>query len=247
MNGYEYSILSGVMGVIIIVIIIAFAFAIFEIACRWKMYKKAGKDGWEAIIPFYSDYVLVQIAGLNWWWFLILILPTLIAYIAKDDNLTISILASLASLLASININYNISKKIHKDEFFAVLMVIFPAIMYPVIALTSSIRFDKSVVVSNNGLFNDDSNKNSNNNNSNANNMNTNTNANTNSTTNNTNTVNNNVNSVNSSASSVNANKPNSTSNTTEDLPKENNETKEEYPGLPKVKENPEDNENKNI
>jgi Na+/melibiose symporter-like transporter len=41
----------------------------------WKLYVKAGKPGWAAIIPFYNIYVLFEIAGMNGWMFLLLLIP----------------------------------------------------------------------------------------------------------------------------------------------------------------------------
>ena len=49
--------------------------AVFAIIAYWKMYKKAGKAGWASIVPFYHDYVLCEIAGMNGWMFLLSFVP----------------------------------------------------------------------------------------------------------------------------------------------------------------------------
>lgn len=49
--------------------------AVFTIIAYWKMYKKAGKAGWASIVPFYHDYVLCEIGGLNGWMFLLEFVP----------------------------------------------------------------------------------------------------------------------------------------------------------------------------
>lgn len=42
----------------------------------WKLFEKAGVDGWKAIIPFYSEYVLMtEIVGKPKWWFIYLVIP----------------------------------------------------------------------------------------------------------------------------------------------------------------------------
>lgn len=48
---------------------------IFGIVCMWKVFKKAGKKGWEAIIPIYNMVVLFQICGINPWILLLALIP----------------------------------------------------------------------------------------------------------------------------------------------------------------------------
>ncbi len=52
---------------LIVILIILISLIIFEIIAFWKFYQKCGRKGWESIIPFYSNLVLTEIAGLNWW------------------------------------------------------------------------------------------------------------------------------------------------------------------------------------
>ncbi len=41
----------------------------------WKIFQKAGKPGWAAIIPFYNYIVACEIVGKPIWWFLLMICP----------------------------------------------------------------------------------------------------------------------------------------------------------------------------
>ena len=78
--------LFATLGVFIFfVVALLIAYLIFYIIGKIKLFQKAGKNGWEAIIPFYSDWVLTEISGLAWYWFLFLIAPTIIGFI--DDDL----------------------------------------------------------------------------------------------------------------------------------------------------------------
>ena len=39
------------------------------------MFKKAGKHGWAALVPFYNSYVLMEIAWGNGWLMFLMLLP----------------------------------------------------------------------------------------------------------------------------------------------------------------------------
>lgn len=50
-------------------------FMIIIIAAMWKVYAKAGKPGWAAIIPFYNIWVLLEIIGRPGWWLILFFVP----------------------------------------------------------------------------------------------------------------------------------------------------------------------------
>lgn len=51
------------------------AFIVFYIFCMWKIFVKAGKPGWAAIIPIYSTLVMLEIIGRPWWYLLLMFVP----------------------------------------------------------------------------------------------------------------------------------------------------------------------------
>ncbi len=61
--------LSGGMLAVIIII------ALICVIAQWKVFTKAGKPGWAAIIPIYNIIVLLEIVGKPVWWFLLFFIP----------------------------------------------------------------------------------------------------------------------------------------------------------------------------
>lgn len=125
-------IISAVLGIFFVVFCIIFGVGfILTIIGKWKVFKKCGKQGWEAIIPFYSDYILCEIAGLEWWFFLI------INAVVICNVLLLSILsplAGLAALGAKFCANYNLAKKFSKDPVgYGIGLTILPFIFYPIL------------------------------------------------------------------------------------------------------------------
>lgn len=155
MNSSEIlsTILTGSLALIIIIGILLIAFYVFYIVCLWKLFKKAGKNGWEALIPFYNTYVLVEISGLNWWYFLIAISGNIISLINLDN---LSWITDIAGYAVNFFIFWNIAKKMHKEPVgIAILGTLFSGIMIPVLGLSKNFVYDSSVAVSPNGPIGD--------------------------------------------------------------------------------------------
>jgi hypothetical protein len=62
---------AAAAGVGIVFVIVYFAVILLMIASLWKVFVKAGKPGWAAIVPLYNIIVLIQIAGKPLWWIII--------------------------------------------------------------------------------------------------------------------------------------------------------------------------------
>ena len=95
--------------------IIALAVCIFLLVCEWKLFKKAGKPGWAAIIPFYNLYVLFDIIYGKGIKFLLLLVPIL--------NVIISVAVSIRT-----------AQVYGKGTGLGVLNLFFPFIVLPILA-----------------------------------------------------------------------------------------------------------------
>jgi len=58
------------------------AIGVFYLFCMWKIYVKAGKPGWAAIIPIYNILVQLEIVGRPWWYLLLMFVPLVNVVIA---------------------------------------------------------------------------------------------------------------------------------------------------------------------
>jgi len=63
------------IGTYIGIFILASPILILCYAGYWKLFQKAGRHGWEALIPFYSTYVMFKLSGRPAWWVIWLFLP----------------------------------------------------------------------------------------------------------------------------------------------------------------------------
>lgn len=140
---YDESVLAGILaasiGILVLFAIIGIAWIVFYVIGLWKVFVKAGKDGWKAIIPYYNTWVICEIVGLEWYWFLLTLLPTVFTIFGIDGLL--NTLASLVSLIANINIYYNLAKKFNKSNGWVVLSIFFGWITIPILGYSSSDQY----------------------------------------------------------------------------------------------------------
>ena len=65
----------------IVMWIIGLAIAVVTIIGMWKVFTKAGKEGWKSLIPVYNIYTLCEIIGVSPWWILIVFVGGLVCII----------------------------------------------------------------------------------------------------------------------------------------------------------------------
>ena len=63
-------------------ILIWLAVTVLMVASLWKIFVKAGKPGWAAIVPIYNLIILLEIAGKPLWWFLLMLVPIVNFFVA---------------------------------------------------------------------------------------------------------------------------------------------------------------------
>ena len=95
-------------------------FVVVAIVALWKVFTKAGVEGWKAIIPIYNGWVLAEIAGEPGWW----------AIVGLGGVIPIiGFVFGIAALVLYVLIALELAKKFGKDTVFAVFgLIIFSLI-----------------------------------------------------------------------------------------------------------------------
>lgn len=119
----------GIWIFLIIVILFALAAAIITLVGQWKMFKKAGKEGYIALIPVYSSIVEMQMAGLPLYYWFINYGTILFSCIPLIGGFIGMIFAYVFLFIK----NINLAKSFGKGAGFGVLMVFFPYVVYPIL------------------------------------------------------------------------------------------------------------------
>ena len=80
-DGSDAGMFAVMMGLFATYGLIMLIIGILSLIGMWKVYEKAGKPGWAAIVPFYNYLVLVDIVGRPVWWFFLLFIPVVNAVV----------------------------------------------------------------------------------------------------------------------------------------------------------------------
>ena len=132
-------------------IILTIILSIFTIIANWKLYKKAGKPGWASLVPIYNYVVLLQIAGLNWWYILYIVFG---AFVVPFTNVGFAVLYTLVGLYISFATYYNIGKKMKQSGIlYGFLGTFFNNLAILILGFSKKIEYDKSIEVNPNGPF----------------------------------------------------------------------------------------------
>ena len=103
---------GGASGMVVGLIQLAILIGI--IAGFWKVFEKAGKPGWAAIIPIYNLIVLLEIAGKPIWWIVLFLIPFV--------NFIIAILVGI-----------DVAKNFGKGTGFGIGLALLGFIFYPIL------------------------------------------------------------------------------------------------------------------
>ena len=95
--------------------IISLALCVFVLVCMWIVFRKAGKPGWAAIVPFYNLYVLFDITWGSGMRFLLLLIP-------------------IYNIVLGIQTCIKLAKAFGKSGGFAAGLVFLPYIFIPLLA-----------------------------------------------------------------------------------------------------------------
>ena len=74
--------------------LIILAFYVLIIVAQWKIFTKAGQEGWKALIPIYNVVVLYKIIGLSPW-LLLLYLLSVVPVVGWIISIALSIVSTV--------------------------------------------------------------------------------------------------------------------------------------------------------
>lgn len=109
-------VVAAIFGAFLIPLLII---SLILIISMWKIYTKAGKPGWAALIPIYNIIVLLEIIGKPLWWIVMFLIPC-------------------ANIIFAVWMTNLLSKSFGKSEGFTVGLILLPYVFYPILGFGSA-------------------------------------------------------------------------------------------------------------
>lgn len=113
---------EGVFAALGIMLVVYLAIAVFMIITMWKIFAKANKPGWAAIIPIYNIIVLLEVVGRPVWWILLMLIPCV--------NIVIGVILC-----------FDLAKSFGKDAAFGIGILLLGIVFLPILAFSSNIKY----------------------------------------------------------------------------------------------------------
>ena len=119
MYDYDSAAYAAAAGVLIVYYVIALALTVLLLVGFWKVFVKAGKPGWAAIVPFYNMYCMYEISFGNGWLFLLSFVPCV-------------------NIVMGIIMNVKLAQAFGQSGGFAVGLIFLPYIFVPMLGFGSA-------------------------------------------------------------------------------------------------------------
>ena len=123
------------------------------IIIHWRIYEKAGQQGWAAVIPIYSTIILMDIIRRprSWAWIILglglltsilnAVQPGTQGQNHQDPNMIISLLQLVAGLVLfyfTLRTMRDLARAFGHGRWFTAGLILFPYIFYPILAFGDS-------------------------------------------------------------------------------------------------------------
>lgn len=91
----------------------------FVLAALWRVFTKAGRPGWAAIVPVYNAYTLLKTVGRPGWWVVLLVIP-------------------FVNLVVLAIVQSDLAQSFAKGGGFAIGLFFLPFIFMPILAFSDA-------------------------------------------------------------------------------------------------------------
>lgn len=121
---------TAVIGMFLAICGVIILISIFTLICNWKVLKKAGKGGWECLIPIYNNIVLLEITKLPMWYIVLYFIP-------------------VANIIVLFLVYIELAKKFGRSDAFGVGLVFLNPIFMAILAFNKNCVYSASMSVNN--------------------------------------------------------------------------------------------------
>ena len=112
---------------VFLIIIFSLLLAAFYVYCAWKIFEKAGKPGWAALIPIFNTLIQLEIVQRPLWWVFLMFVPGV-------------------NLIITVIVIFDLAKVFGKDNGFAFGLLFLAPVFVPILALGNAVYTPRNPV-----------------------------------------------------------------------------------------------------
>ncbi|MDP9047590.1 MAG: DUF5684 domain-containing protein [Bacteroidota bacterium] len=105
---------EAILAVFMAMLIPILVMVVITVIGKWKIYEKAGKPGWAALIPIYTWIVMLEIVGKPIWWIFLFFVPCV----------------NIVFMIWTVNL---LSKSFGQSEGFTIGLILLGFVFYPIL------------------------------------------------------------------------------------------------------------------
>jgi ABC-type Na+ efflux pump permease subunit len=106
---------EGIFAVLGAFVFVYLVILVLMVVSFWKIFEKAGKPGWAAIVPIYNLIVFLEIVNKPVWWLVLILIP-------------------IVNIVILIMLTHRLSLSFGQGVGFTILLIFVGIIGYPVLA-----------------------------------------------------------------------------------------------------------------
>lgn len=137
-----FQVVSAMLGINFwLIMVIILAITVFLCIVFWKLFKKMGYKGYEALISGHNGYLMLIAAGKQGRYYFLFLIPILImnapvffGWVNATALQIFSIIGTLLLLVLYVDVTVSLVKRFKKGLGFAIGTILLPIIFYPILA-----------------------------------------------------------------------------------------------------------------
>jgi hypothetical protein len=127
------------VGFMAIILVISIPILVLQIIAYWKIFTKAGEEGWKAIIPGYNLYIMYKIAWQTKFFWIFIGLMFLSGVVSGlTGSIILSYVLMIPGLVVAIIYSHKLSKSFGKEVGFTIGLIFLSTIFSLILAFGSA-------------------------------------------------------------------------------------------------------------
>lgn len=108
---------------------------VFSIVGMWKTFKKAGRSGWEALVPFYGIVIQCEISGINPYWLIVVVVTSMFSFLLPFIGLLLAIFFAIYFVVI---LSISTARSFGKEDIFGIGLLLLGAVFWPLLGFSDA-------------------------------------------------------------------------------------------------------------